>query len=176
MIFENLKKSDRNNNNFNSYGKNEMIRENNSHNNISKYIYDNNQLLITYNLNQFIKEKSYKNIKNNDNKDDIFYFASFINSCKTKKNIDIIYQELCLILKSRIESQDYYYNIIYNYFRNILELISVKNFFYNKNKIDYLFKILNEIELHLNLKSDNFYLLYFYIFLSIFNFCFYFFF
>ena len=157
MIFKNLKKSDRNNNNLYSYDKNEMLRDNNSHNNISKYIYDNNQLLINDNLNEFIKEKSYKNINNNDSKDNIFYFASFINSCKPKKSIDIIYQELCLILKSRIESQDYYYNIIHNYFSKILELISVKAFFYNKNNIDYLFKILNEIEIYMKLKSDNFY-------------------
>ena len=157
MIFKNLKKSDRNNNNLNSYDKNKIISYNNSQNNISKYIYDNNQLLINDNLTEFIKEKSYKSINNNDNKDNIFYFASFINSCKTKKNIDIIYQELCVILKSRIESQDYYYNIIYNYFRNIWELISVKEFFYNKNNIAFLFKILNEIEFHMKLKSDNFY-------------------
>ena len=157
MIFENLKKNFKNNNNLYSFNKNEIIEDINVHNNTSNFIYNNNQILINDDLNDFIKEKNYKAIKNKNIKDDIFYFASFINSCKTKKNILSIKKELCTIFKSNIENEDYYYNIIYNYFNNILELILVKEFFYNIKNIDYLSQILEGIEIYMKVNNDNFF-------------------
>ena len=160
MIFENLKKRDNYIVNLDSYYNNNEIIENNNNNynsNISSnYIYNNNQLLINDNLNEFIKEKSYKDITNKEIKDNIFFFSSYLNSCKKYNNISSLYKDLKIIFKSEIEKEDYYSNIIYNYFNNILELVSEKGFFLGINNTVYLYKTLKKIEKHIKLNDNSY--------------------
>ena len=45
------------------------------------YINEYTPIILNNTLNNFIKDENYNNIKNDLIKDDIFNFASFINSC-----------------------------------------------------------------------------------------------
>ena len=146
---------------FESDDENYNIIENNI-NNINKedkniageYIYNNSQLIINDNLESFIKEKSFKNIQDDESKNDIFNFASFINSCKLYTNISELLIDFKKVLKSEMETNDYYFNIIHNYFNNILDLITSKDFFKKEKNIDDLSEIFRKIEKHMKI-NDN---------------------
>ena len=112
---------------------------------ISQYICKHSQQLTSNNLNNFIKEESYKNLKDNNMKNKIFFFSSFINSCKSYNNISEIRNDIEIILRNKIKNEDYYYNIIYNYLNSVLELIFEKNFFEEEKNFDELLIIIEKV-------------------------------
>ena len=130
--------------------------DNDEQNDIKNFISNNSQSIINNNLHNFIKDKNYKNIKEDNTKNKIFFFASFINSCKTYNNISEIKKDIKKILKSEIDNNDYYYNIIYNYLNNILEIINQKNFFDNEKNCECLLKIFKKIYNYLNINVNEF--------------------
>ena len=123
---------------------------------ISQYICKHSQQLTSNNLNNFIKEESYKNIKNNNMKNKIFFFSSFINSCKSYNNISEIRSDIEIILRNKIKNEDYYYNIIYNYLSSVLELILQNNFFEEEKNFDELLIIIEKVNEYL-MNINNYY-------------------
>ena len=123
---------------------------------ISQYICKHSQQLTNNNLNNFIKEESYKNIKNNNMKNKIFFFSSFINSCKSYNNISEIRSDIEMILRNKIKNEDYYYNIIYNYLNSVLELILENNFFEEEKNFDELLIIIEKVNEYL-MNISNYY-------------------
>jgi len=123
---------------------------------ISQYICKHSQQLTSNNLNNFIKEESYKNLKNNDMKNKIFFFSSFINSCKSYNNISEIRSDIEIILRNKIKNEDYYYNIIYNYLSSVLELILQNNFFEEEKNFDELLIIIEKVNEYL-MNINNYY-------------------
>ena len=123
---------------------------------ISQYICKHSQQLTSNNLNNFIKEESYKNLKNNDMKNKIFFFSSFINSCKSYNNISEIRSDIEIILRNKIKNEDYYYNIIYNYLSSVLELILQNNFFEEEKNFDELLIIIEKVNEYL-MNISNYY-------------------
>ena len=159
MIFENDKKNENKIIEKDSfYHEKQNILNNNAENNIyiSNYIFKHSQKLTNNNFNNFIKDESYKNIKNDLIKNKIFFFSSFINSCKSYNNITELRKDI-ETLKSPIIDEDYYYNIIYNYLKNVLELISEKHFFEEEKNYDELLLIINKIDECLKINNNKYY-------------------
>ena len=123
---------------------------------ISQYICKHSQQLTSNNLNNFIKEESYKNLKDNNMKNKIFFFSSFINSCKSYNNISGIRSDIEIILRNKIKNEDYYYNIIYNYLNSVLELILENNFFEEEKNFDELLIIIEKVNEYL-MNISNYY-------------------
>ena len=128
---------------------------------VGDYIYNNNQIIINNNLNDFIKDKSFKNIQNDESKIDIFNFASFINSCKLYTNISQLLIDFKKVLKTnkKIENNDYYFNIINNYFNNILDIITKKDFFKKEKNIDDLLETFKKIEKYMKINDNQYYMI-----------------
>ena len=159
MIFENGKNIDKKvDEKFSFFDENEIIEINNDEdiNNTTNYIYKNSLSIMNNFLNEFINEKSYKSLlSDNDNiKDDIFFFASFINSCKEYCNISDLLKDLDRVLKSNIDGEDFYYNIIYNYFENIFNIIQKDRFFEEERNISYLLNIMKKIQKYMKINSN----------------------
>ena len=107
-------------------------------NSVVNFISNNCNKLIENNLYDILKEEEFNNMSTK-NKNKIFCFSSFINSCKTYTNLSDLKPDFNEILNSTIEDFDYYYNIIYNYLNDILEIILDKQFFKEeKNHSDIL--------------------------------------
>ena len=159
MIFENDKKNENKIIEKDSfYHEKQNILNNNTEDNkyISNYIFKHSQKLTNNNFYNFINDENYKNIKNDLIKNKIFFFSSFINSCKSYNNISELRKDI-EIFKSQIIDEDYYYNIIYNYLKNVFELISEKHFFEEEKNYDELLLIINKIDECLSINNNKYY-------------------
>ena len=119
-----------------------MINKNKEEDNSISFISNNSQNIIDKNFCDFLKEECYKEIHNDVLKNDIFYFTSFINSCKTYNNISELKNDFIKIIKNNNQEIEYYYNIIYNYLNSISIIISPKRFLEQDNNFKELLKIL----------------------------------
>ena len=161
MIFENDKKNEKKIIEKDSfYHEKTNILNNNAEDNkyISNYIFKHSQKLSNNNFYNFIKDESYKNIKNNIIKNKIFFFSSFINSCKSYNDISELRKDIETLNNQIVdedEDEDYYYNIIYNYLKNVLELVSEKNFCEEEKNYDELLLIINKIDECLRINNNN---------------------
>lgn len=120
---------------------------------ISNYILKNTQTIINNNLCEFIRDESYKEIKNDLIKNKIFNFSSFINSCKSYDDISTLKNDI-EIFSSQIENEENIYHIIYNYLNNVFQLISEDNFFEEEINLIELSIIIEKIDECLK-KNDN---------------------
>ena len=125
-------------------------------NNIINFISNNCNELINNNLYDFLKEENFKNM-NIKNKNQILCFSSFINSCKTYANISDLKRDFKEILNSKIEDFDYYYNIIYNYLNDILEIILDKQFFKEDKNHSEILEIAKQFTKCFQFKNNNYY-------------------
>ena len=125
-------------------------------NNIINFISNNCNKLIDNNLYDFLKEENYNNMGTNS-KNKIFCFSSFINSCKAYTNISDLKRDFKEILNSKIEDFDYYYNIIYNYLNDILEIILDKQFFKEDKNHSEILEITKQFTKCFQFKNNNYY-------------------
>lgn len=142
------------------FGLNDINRNKNDKkekNNITNFIHDNSQFITNNNLYNFIKSENFGKIDNNFEKNEIFAFSTFVNSCKMYSNISELKKDIKKVLKNKeLINCDYYYNIIYNYFENILGVISADKFFENKKNVDNLNKIIKKINKYFWTKNNDF--------------------
>ena len=101
-------------------------------------------------MHDFIKDENYTNLKNDLFKNEIFYFASFINSCKKYDNIKELKKDIKNFFRNKNENIEYHYNILNNFTNQILNLISSPDFFNEKENIKSLIKILKRFDKNLN--------------------------
>ena len=125
-------------------------------NNMINFISNNCNKLIDNNLYDFLKEENFKNM-NIKSKNKILCFSSFINSCKTYTNISDLKRDFKEILNSKIEDFDYYYNIIYNYLNDILEIILDKQFFKEDKSHSEILEISKQFTKCFQFKNNNYY-------------------
>ena len=125
-------------------------------NNMINFISNNCNKLIDNNLYDFLKEENFKNM-NIKSKNKILCFSSFINSCKTYTNISDLKRDFKEILNSKIEDFDYYYNIIYNYLNDILEIILDKQFFKEDKSHSEILEISKQFTKYFQFKNNNYY-------------------
>ena len=125
-------------------------------NNMINFISNNCNKLIDNNLYDFLKEENFKNM-NIKNKNKILCFSSFINSCKKYTNISDLKRDFKEILNSKIEDFDYYYNIIYNYLNDILEIILDKQFFKEDKNHSEILEIAKQFTKCFQFKNNNYY-------------------
>ena len=112
------------------------------------------KIIINNTLHDFIKDESYTNCQNDAFKEEIFYFASFINSCKTYNNIKELKKDIKSFFRNKNENIDYHYHILYNFLKQILSIISSPEPFKQKENIKCLIKIIKRFDKNLN--SDTF--------------------
>ena len=112
------------------------------------------KIIINNTLHDFIKDESYTNCQNDAFKEEIFYFASFINSCKTYNNIKELKKDIKSFFRNKNEDIDYHYHILHNFLKQILSIISSPEFFKQKENIKCLIKIIKRFDKNLN--SDSF--------------------
>ena len=123
---------------------------------VANFISNNCNKLIENNLYDFLKEENFKNM-NTKSKNKIFCFSSFINSCKIYTNISDLKRDFKEILNSKIEDFDYYYNIVYNYLNDILEIILDKQFFKEEKNHSEILEITNQFTKNFQFKNNNYY-------------------
>ena len=113
--------------------------------NEQKYINEYTPIILNNTLNNFIKDENYNNIKNDLIKDDIFNFASFINSCKEYNNLRELKNDIKIFFRNKNENFENQLHIIYNYLTQLSKIISTKEFFNQKDNIQLLLKDLIKI-------------------------------
>ena len=109
------------------------------------YINEYTPIILNNTLNNFIKDENYNNIKNDLIKDDIFNFASFINSCKEYNNLRELKNDIKIFFRNKNENFENQLHIIYNYLTQLSKIISAKEFFNQKDNIQLLLKDLIKI-------------------------------
>jgi len=125
-------------------------------NSVVNFISNNCNKLIDNNLYDFLKEENFKNMNTKSN-NKIFCFSSFINSCKTYNNISNLKRDFKEFLNSKIEDFDYYYNIIYNYLNDILEIILDKQFFREDKNHSEILEIIKHFAKCFQFKINNYF-------------------
>lgn len=123
--------------------------------NMEEFISENSQKIINHNLYEFSKDEDFSNIPNDIFKNEIFYFAAFINSCKNYNDILEVKNDIKKFFKNKNEDIEYHYHIINNYLKNIIEIISNNDFFNNKENMIILLKILKKIIENIFPKNNN---------------------
>ena len=123
---------------------------------VVKFISNNCNKLIENNLYDFLKEENFENMSKKS-KDKIFYFSSFINSCKEYSNITDLKRDFKEVLYSKIDDFDYYYNIIYNYLNNVLKIILDKQFFKEDKNHSEILEIIKQFTICFQFKNNNYY-------------------
>ena len=118
----------------------------NKEENIKQFIENNSKKILNNTLNDFIKDENYINLKNDIFKKEIFYFASFINSCKKYENIKELKKDIKNFLKNKNENIEYHYHILLNFSKQLLNIISSPKFFKEKENIKSLIKILKRFD------------------------------
>lgn len=113
---------------------------------IQKYIDKNSPIILNNTLNNFIKDKSYNNIKNDIIKDNIFNFASFINSCKEYNNILKLKSDIKVFFRNNNKKYDNKFHIIDNYLTQLSKIISKEEFFKHKDNIKLLIKVIKKFD------------------------------
>ena len=121
--------------------------------NMPLFIGENSQKILDNTLKGFTKEDNYINIHDDIFKKDIFYFSSFINSCKKYEKISELKEDIKIFFQKKNDDIEYHYHIIYNYIKETLRLISFEDFFDEKENIKFLLKILRRY--NKNLKPDS---------------------
>ena len=120
---------------------------------VQNYIEENSQNLLNNSLHDFIKDKNYENIKSIEFKNEILYFASFINSCKDYNDINILKKDIKYFFKNvnKNENTECHFNIIFNYLKKLLNIISTPEFYNQENNCKQLLKILKYFDKNMNL-------------------------
>lgn len=118
--------------------------------NEQKYINEYTPIILNNTLNNFIKDENYNNIKNDLIKDDIFNFASFINSCKEYNNLRELKNDIKIFFRNKNENFENQLHIIYNYLTQLSKIISAKEFFNQKDNIQLLIKIIKRFDKNLD--------------------------
>lgn len=121
-------------------------KENNKQNK-ENYI---DKIIINNTLHDFIKDEAYANCQNDSFKNEIFYFASFINSCKAYNNIKDLKKDIKSFFRNKNEDIDYHYHILNNFSKQIVNIISTPEFFKQKENIKCLIKIIKRFDKNLN--------------------------
>ena len=114
------------------------------------YINEYTPIILNNTLNNFIKDENYNNIKNDLIKDDIFNFASFINSCKEYNNLRELKNDIKIFFRNKNENFENQLHIIYNYLTQLSKIISTKEFFNQKDNIQLLLKIIKRFDKNLD--------------------------
>ena len=115
-----------------------------------KYINEYTPIILNSTLNNFIKDESYNNIKNDLIKDDIFNFTSFINSCKEYNNLRELKNDIKIFFRNKNENFENQLHIIYNYLTQLSKIISAKEFLNQKDNIQLLIKIIKTFDKNLD--------------------------
>ena len=105
-------------------------------------------------MHGYIKSEIFNNIQKNEIKNELFNFSAFINSCKDYKDIKELKDDLKIFFRNKNENIDYNFQIIYNYLKKILKIISTSEFFKSTNNIEILIKILHKLDKNLNFDSN----------------------
>ena len=127
----------------------------NKEENIKEFIGNNSKKILNNTLHDFIKDENYTTLKNDLFKNEIFYFASFINSCKKYDNIKELKKDIKNFFRNKNENIEYHYHILNNFTNQILNLISSPDFFNEKENIKSLIKILKRFDKNLNSNNSS---------------------
>lgn len=139
------------NNIDNKKGNDKIDIDKNKNEIIQKYINQNSKNIYNNSLYKFFEDKSYENIPYNELKEEIFYFTSFINSCKDYKDINELKKDIKIFFKNKNENTECHLYIINNFLQKLFNIISNNEFFNDLNNIKQLIKILRRFEKNLNL-------------------------
>ena len=129
---------------------------NNNEKELQKYIGENSCKILNNTLNNFISDEKFTNLNNNNIKNEIFYFTSFINSCKSYENISELKLDIKTFYKNKDENIEYHFHIIYNYLKQMLNLITKPEFFIQNDNIEQLINILLRIVKNIDFNLHNY--------------------